>query len=70
MAEGLLRRLFAQAGVGASVGSAGLLPGGSPATPDAIATMAEQFMHDAAPAKKDDNGKKDEKASTALVPTT
>jgi protein-tyrosine phosphatase len=42
MAEGLLRRLFAQAGVGASVGSAGLLPGGSPATPDAIATMADR----------------------------
>ena len=40
MAEGLLRRLFAQAGVGASVGSAGLLPGGVPATPDAVATMA------------------------------
>jgi protein-tyrosine-phosphatase len=42
MAEGLLRRLFAQAGVGASVGSAGLLPGGVPATPDAIATMADR----------------------------
>jgi low molecular weight protein-tyrosine phosphatase len=42
MAEGLLRRLFAQAGVGASVGSAGLLPGGAPATPDAIATMADR----------------------------
>lgn len=40
MAEGLLRRLFALAGVGASVGSAGLLPGGAPATPDAVATMA------------------------------
>lgn len=40
MAEGLLRRLFAQSGVGASVGSAGLLPGGAPATPDAVATMA------------------------------
>lgn len=40
MAEGLLRRLLAQSGVGASVGSAGLLPGGAPATPDAIATMA------------------------------
>jgi low molecular weight protein-tyrosine phosphatase len=40
MAEGLLRRLFAHAGVGASVGSAGLLPGGAPATPDAVATMA------------------------------
>jgi protein-tyrosine phosphatase len=42
MAEGLLRRLFAQAGVGASVGSAGLLPGGVPATPDAVATMADR----------------------------
>jgi protein-tyrosine phosphatase len=40
MAEGLLRRLFAQAGVGASVGSAGLLPGGASATQEAIATMA------------------------------
>jgi protein-tyrosine phosphatase len=40
MAAGLLRRLFARSGVGASVGSAGLLPGGSPATDDAIATMA------------------------------
>ena len=40
MAEGLLRRLFARAGVGAEVGSAGLLPGGAPATPDAVATMA------------------------------
>lgn len=42
MAEGLLRRLFAQAGVGATVGSAGLLPGGAPATPDAVATMADR----------------------------
>jgi len=42
MAEGLLRSLFAQAGVGASVGSAGLLPGGAPATPDAVATMADR----------------------------
>ena len=42
MAEGLLRRQFAHAGVGASVGSAGLLPGGAPATPDAIATMADR----------------------------
>jgi protein-tyrosine phosphatase len=40
MAEGLLRRLFARAGVGAEVGSAGLLPGGAPATSDAVATMA------------------------------
>jgi protein-tyrosine phosphatase len=42
MAEGLLRRLFAQSGVGATVGSAGLLPGGAPATPDAIDTMADR----------------------------
>lgn len=40
MAEGLLRRLLARAGVGASVGSAGLMPGGAPATADAVATMA------------------------------
>jgi len=40
MAEGLLRRFLARAGVGATVGSAGLLPGGSPATPNAVATMA------------------------------
>jgi protein-tyrosine phosphatase len=40
MAEALLRRLFAPAGIGAQVGSAGLLPGGAPATPDAVATMA------------------------------
>jgi len=40
MAEGLLRRLLARAGVGAQVGSAGLLPGGAPATADAVATMA------------------------------
>jgi protein-tyrosine-phosphatase len=39
MAEGLLRRQLARAGVGASVGSAGLLPGGVPATVNAIATM-------------------------------
>lgn len=40
MAEGLLRALLAEAGIGASVGSAGLLPGGRRAAPDAIATMA------------------------------
>ena len=40
MAEGLLRRLFVRAGVGAQVGSAGLLPGGAPATANAVATMA------------------------------
>lgn len=42
MAEGLLRRLLARSGVGASVGSAGLLPGGAPATPNAVATMADR----------------------------
>jgi protein-tyrosine phosphatase len=42
MAEGLLRRLLARAGVGTQVGSAGLLPGGAPATKDAIATMADR----------------------------
>jgi protein-tyrosine-phosphatase len=42
MAEGLLRKLLAQAEAGASVGSAGLLPGGAPATPEAIGTMAER----------------------------
>jgi protein-tyrosine phosphatase len=42
MAEGLLRRLLAHAGVGATVGSAGLLPGGAPATHEAIVTMAHR----------------------------
>jgi protein-tyrosine phosphatase len=42
MAEGMFRRLLAQAGIGAEVGSAGLLPGGAPATPDAVATMADR----------------------------
>ena len=32
--------MFSQAGIGAVIGSAGLLPGGAPATPDAVATMA------------------------------
>jgi protein-tyrosine phosphatase len=40
MAEGLLRRSFTDAGIGAVIGSAGLLPGGAPATRDAVATMA------------------------------
>jgi protein-tyrosine-phosphatase len=44
MAEGLLRRLLARAGVGAQVGSAGLLPGGARATPHAIATMAARSV--------------------------
>jgi protein-tyrosine-phosphatase len=42
MAEGLLRSLFTRAGVHAETGSAGLLPGGAPPTPEAIAVMAEQ----------------------------
>src|SRR6266545_8167102 len=42
MAEGLLRAQLAAAGIGAQVGSAGLLPGGSPAQPDAVAVMAER----------------------------
>lgn len=43
MAEGLLRRWLTQSGVGASVGSAGLLPGEAPATPDAVAPVARTF---------------------------
>lgn len=42
MAEGLLRSILAGAGVGATVGSAGLLPGGAPATADAVAAMARR----------------------------
>lgn len=42
MAEGLLRNLFTRAGVHAETGSAGLLPGGAPPTPEAIAVMAEE----------------------------
>jgi protein-tyrosine phosphatase len=42
MAEGLLRRQLARAGVGASVASAGLLPGGVPATVNAVATMRDR----------------------------
>jgi protein-tyrosine-phosphatase len=42
MAEGLLRRLLTDAGIGAEVGSAGLMPGGAPATGPAIATMAHR----------------------------
>jgi len=40
MAEGLLRTYLAEAGLPASVGSAGLLPGGCPATSEAVAVMA------------------------------
>lgn len=42
MAEGLLRRLFRDAGLGVVVRSAGLMRGGMPATPDAVATMADR----------------------------
>lgn len=42
MAEGLLRTALAEAGIRASVGSAGLLPGGSWATDLAIEVMAER----------------------------
>ena len=38
----MLRRQLARAGVGASVGSAGLLPGGVPATVNAVATMRDR----------------------------
>lgn len=42
MAEGILRSLLADAGIRATVGSAGLLPGGSPATEHAVAVMADR----------------------------
>lgn len=42
MAEGLLRAHLHQAGIQAQVGSAGLLPGGASAAPDAVAVMAER----------------------------
>jgi protein-tyrosine phosphatase len=42
MAEGLLRNLSKGAGVDAQIRSAGLLPGGAPPTPEAIAVMADQ----------------------------
>jgi protein-tyrosine phosphatase len=42
MAEGLLRRSLARAGVVAMVHSAGLLPGGVGATPDAVATVGDR----------------------------
>jgi protein-tyrosine phosphatase len=44
MAEGLLRNLSKRAGVDARVRSAGLLPGGAPPTPEAIAVMADQAI--------------------------
>jgi protein-tyrosine phosphatase len=42
MAEGLLRAQLASAGISAQVGSAGLLPGGVPPTPEAVAVMTER----------------------------
>lgn len=42
MAEGLLRAHLHDAGINAQVGSAGLLPGGASAAPDAITVMAER----------------------------
>lgn len=42
MAEGLLRARLAAEGVHAQVGSAGLMPGGAPATADSIAVMADR----------------------------
>lgn len=42
MAEGLLRTYLAEARIPASVGSAGLLPGGSPATDDAVAVLCRR----------------------------
>jgi protein-tyrosine phosphatase len=42
MAEGLLRAQFASAGIHAQVGSAGLMSGGHPATPDSVAVMADR----------------------------
>jgi protein-tyrosine phosphatase len=42
MAEGLLRSHLATAGIPAAVGSAGLLPGGSPAASHAVAVLAER----------------------------
>lgn len=42
MAEGLLRLLLDRSGIGATVGSAGLLPGGAPARPEAVLAMARR----------------------------
>lgn len=41
MAEGILRRLLAEAGISATVDSAGLYPGGAPATPTAVEVLAD-----------------------------
>jgi protein-tyrosine phosphatase len=42
MAEGMLRSLLAHHGARADIASAGLLPGGAPATDDAIAVMTDR----------------------------
>jgi protein-tyrosine phosphatase len=42
MAEGLLRAQLHRVGIHAQVGSAGLLPGGSSAAPDAVAVMGDR----------------------------
>jgi protein-tyrosine phosphatase len=39
MAEGILRRLLAEAGIAATVDSAGLYEGGAPATPNAVEVL-------------------------------
>jgi protein-tyrosine-phosphatase len=44
MAEGLLRDLLHRRGIDAEVASAGLLPGGAPATPDAVAVLADRGL--------------------------
>lgn len=41
MAEGILRTRAAEAGLTVTVGSAGILQGGSPATPDGVAVLAD-----------------------------
>jgi protein-tyrosine phosphatase len=44
MAEGLLRARLAAHAIDATVDSAGLLPGGRPATPDAVAVLADRAI--------------------------
>ncbi len=44
MAEALLRRRLADAGVSATVSSAGLYEGGAPATPDGVVAMGERGL--------------------------
>lgn len=48
MAEGLLRDLLERQGIDATVASAGLLPGGVPATPYAVEVLAERGVDIAA----------------------